>query len=92
MCEGTDAFVLLVDVPGLQPDDLRLARTGSLTRVSGSRTAPCVEGTEELRGERPFGSFVLSVRVPDRYHKRWQDGKLTDGVLRLVYAADDDDD
>ena len=49
------------------------------------------QGADELRGERPFGTFTLTVRVPDRYLARWREAKLTDGVLRLGYAADNDE-
>jgi HSP20 family molecular chaperone IbpA len=92
LCEGTEAFVLLVDMPGMRASDLKLSRSGSLTRVSGSRAPPYSDAAEELRGERPYGTFSLSVRVPDRYHKRWREAHLIDGVLRLSYAADADDD
>ena len=46
----------------------------------------------ESADERPFGAFLLSVRVPDQYQKRWSEAKLADGVLRMSYAADDDED
>mmetsp|Transcript_19748 Transcript_19748/g.50266 ORF Transcript_19748/g.50266 Transcript_19748/m.50266 type:complete len:130 (-) Transcript_19748:213-602(-) len=91
MCEGADSFILLVDVPGLKQGELRLSRSGSLTKVMGARAPPYKEQDHELQGERPYGSFVLSVRVPERYQKRWSEGRLTDGVLRLRYAADNDD-
>jgi len=91
LCEGTEAFILLVDLPGLRPEQVKLSRSGSLTKVAGTRAPPHGDGIEEVCGERPFGSFALSVRVPDRYHKRWREGKLVDGVLRLSYAADTDD-
>ena len=84
--------MLLVDLPGLRASDLKLSRSGSLTRLAGQRGAPySPETAEELRGERPYGAFELSVRVPDRYHKRWHEAALTDGVLRLSYAADADE-
>jgi HSP20 family molecular chaperone IbpA len=76
----------------MRASDLKLSRSGSLTRVSGSRAPPYSDAAEELRGERPYGTFSLSVRVPDRYHKRWREAHLIDGVLRLSYAADADDD
>ena len=46
---------------------------------------------EDASAGRPYGTFVLSLRVPDLYQKRWSEARLTDGVLRLCYAADDDE-
>jgi HSP20 family protein len=91
LCEGRNAFVVVVDVPSLTARDLNISRSGAHTRVRGGRTPPFSEGAVELRGERLFGRWALSVRVPDTYEKRLSEAKLTDGVLRLTYKADIDD-
>ena len=92
LSEGPRAFVVLVDLPSLAATDLSLSRVGARTRIRGGRRPPYREGAEELRGERLYGDFSLTVRVPDMYEKRWHEGKLANGVLRLSYSADDDED
>lgn len=89
LCEGSDAFLILVDVPSLSAKDLTISRSGAHTRVKGGRSPPYGDGAVELRGERLYGSFDLIVRVPEQYEKRWQAGSLEDGVLRLSYRIDD---
>ena len=92
LCEGARAYVVLVDLPSLASSDLALSRAGAITRIRGGRRPPFRQGAEELRGERLYGDFSLSVRVPDLYEKRWHEGKLANGVLRLSYKLDDGDD
>ena len=89
--EGLDAFTVLVDLPSIGSSDLSLTRSGANTRVRSGRRPPYGEGATELRGERLYGEFALSVRVPDNYEKRWTEGKLQNGVLRLSYRVDLDD-
>ena len=93
LCEGLGAFTVLVDLPALSATDLAISRQGAKTIVRGGRKPPYPQARvlEEVRTERRFGRFVLTVRVPDTYEKRWQQGKLADGVLRLSYAVDEDE-
>ena len=56
--------------------------------MSGRREAP--RAAVELRGERLYGAFQMCVRVPDAYEKRWTEGSVERGVLRLTYRIDDD--
>jgi len=84
---------VLVDLPALSAADLSISRQGAKTIVRGGRKPPYAPGQaiEEVRTERRYGRFVLTVRVPDMYEKRWQEGKLANGVLRLSYAMDEDE-
>ena len=59
------------------------------TKVRGQRAPPYGDVATELRGERLYGAFNLVVRVPDLYEKRWQSGALQNGVLRIRYRADE---
>ena len=43
VCEGDDAFVILVDVPSLTPSDLKLSRVGPVTTLKGGRAPPYAE-------------------------------------------------
>ena len=92
LIEGKTHFHVYVDVPSLGAADLKLSRSGARTRVRGERQPPysVSAGAVELRGERLYGAFELCVRVPDSYEKRWQEGSVDGGVLRLTYKIDDD--
>ena len=75
-----------------QPHADELCAVPSRKRVRGGREPPYGDGTVELRGERLYGRFHLTVRVPNQYEKRWRHGGLSDGVLRLCYPLDDEPD
>src|SRR5690349_13493033 len=70
LCEGTDEFVLTVEVPGLRRSDVTLEATPDVVTVRGLRPPQscCPERYEQL--ERGQGQFSRSFRftspvVPD---------------------------
>ena len=89
LIEGRQFFGVFVDLPSLGPQDVAISRKGAHTSVRGQRAPPYGDVATELRGERLYGAFNLVVRVPDLYEKRWQSGALQNGVLRIRYRADE---
>ena len=61
--ETDDAWVVAVDVPGVDADSLQVELSGNLIRLSGGADAadPPVRGW--LRMERPKGPFLRELRV-----------------------------
>jgi HSP20 family protein len=81
--ETAEAFVALVELPGVSSDDVVVQVDGDELRLRGERraAAPCPE--HFLRMERSHGAFVRSFRAgqpldPDRVR-----AELRDGLLRL---------
>jgi HSP20 family protein len=79
--ETEDEYLVLVDLPGVAPEDVVIELNGQVLTISGSR-AP-VEVGEARRSERPAGSFSRRLTVPNGADS---DGIVADyraGVLEL---------
>ena len=93
LSESPEAFTVFVDLPSFRASDLQISRSGAHTRVRGGRVAPWSQDKNavEVKCERLFGSFSMSVRVPDTYEKRWSSASMVNGVLHLKYKVDLDE-
>ena len=89
--EGPKYYQVVMDVPAVGSDGLRLSRRGTLTHVLAGRTTPWREGAEVVRTGRRYGSFQLLLRVPDAYLCKWTSCVLQKGVLRIRYPRDDEE-
>ena len=86
----TDADVTVVmDVPGLRPDDLEIELENDTLTVRGERPYPYdddggEQGRRVQRIERAFGRFERGLRVPAGCDPGTVQASLTNGVLTLV--------
>lgn len=82
-CDG--GLRVVVEVPGLQPESLRVSyRDGELT-VSGERRERRPQGvTGFLCMERPHGRFVRTIAVETPLDVRQARARLSGGVLTVV--------
>jgi HSP20 family protein len=83
--EEQDRFVLLLDVPGVEPDAIDVSmENGTLTirgeRKTGSRT----EGDGYRRVERVAGTFFRRFSLPDTANEESVTARTTNGVLEVV--------
>jgi HSP20 family protein len=88
-----DGYRVLVDLPGVEKDDLEVTTLGGEITVSGQRPHPELpEGSEVLRAERGHGRFRRSVRLPSDIREEDVRATLEDGVLvvRIGRARPDD--
>jgi HSP20 family protein len=60
--ETDDEYVVLVDLPGVKPEDVNVELHEGRLSIAGSRVP--AEGGRVQRIERPYGSFVRSLTVP----------------------------
>ncbi len=86
--ELEDEYLVLVDLPGVKPEDVAVELTDQVLTISGSRTP--VETGEALRLERPSYSFVRRLTLPkgvdaDKIVADYHDGVLE---LRIPKRAD----
>jgi HSP20 family protein len=79
------SLLILVEVAGLQPADLRIEVEGATVRIKGRRKLDFT-GAGAMRFhclERPEGKFVRQVEIREPVDFRHATASLRDGVLRL---------
>lgn len=86
ICETEDTLVVKVELPGVEPGDLRLMVHGGNVIVEGEKKR--LHGTDEGKGhvvERGFGRFrrVINLGIPVNTHRA--EAVLADGLLRIRF-------
>ena len=59
-----DSYLVRLEAPGLNPDELNIESHGRTLTLSGQRKAPTSEEVSFHRRERVWGSFSRSVQIP----------------------------
>ncbi|WP_049927211.1 Hsp20/alpha crystallin family protein [Halopiger goleimassiliensis] len=79
-----DAFVVTVDVPGFEPDDVAVRLTGERLLLSGERDRT-VDAADDryLRREREVASFSRRLRLPEPVETDEIEASLEQGVLTV---------
>lgn len=87
------SYSILMDVPGMTAEDIRLSRQNVTTIVKGLRTQPYgdLQVQKVERQERTYGDFTQTFVVPQEYERRWHSVTVQDGVLRIVFKPDADE-
>lgn len=64
--ERADAYVLVIDLPGVQPDDIHVDLDDGRVSIHGVRkpSDPLPDGEGKRRVERSFGEFRRVFRLP----------------------------
>lgn len=77
-------YLVLVDLPGLGREDVKVTTLGGELTVSGERPRPELpEGSEVLRTERGYGSFRRTLRLPPDVREADVAATLEQGVLEV---------
>jgi HSP20 family protein len=79
--EQDDALVLLVDLPGMKPDEIGLTVDQESLTVEGARVQSA--RGNGLRLERPMGRFRRSFRIGVPVNPDGVEAAYRDGVLRV---------
>ena len=61
--EETGAYLILADLPGIDPADIELLVEGNALKLAGKREAPDAAG--HVRIERRFGAFARHFLLPE---------------------------
>jgi HSP20 family protein len=83
--ETDDSFVVTVEIPGVERNDVRVEVSGSELSISGNRGFDAVcskESYHRLEGVR--GRFRRSFSLPEPLDSARVTANLKDGVLRVV--------
>jgi HSP20 family protein len=79
--ETEEEYLVLVDLPGVKPDEVTIEISDHVLSISGSR-APVETGEAQL-SERPHGSFVRTLTLPQGVDDEKIAANYSDGVLEL---------
>lgn len=90
--ETEEAVELVVDLPGVQADGLRVLVKGPVVVVAGEKERPAQSGGPSSFHlvERDFGRFVRAVRVEVAFDGRRVRARLRQGELRVVLPKIED--
>ncbi len=83
--ENEDAFVLHVELPGIEPEDVEVSLEENVLTVTGERRFYEERETEGFRRiERRFGRFHRAVRLPDRVDPDRVEANYNNGLLSVT--------
>lgn len=87
VCETADDYRLLVEVPGMNPDDIEVVAQNDLLTVRGEKRFDLQEGVEQenyTMRERRYGRFERSFRLPDGIDTEKLSAHYENGILTLT--------
>jgi HSP20 family protein len=85
IAEYADRFVLVADVPGVEPRSIELTLEKGVLTLSGVRDkAAEAEGIEARRSERRTGRFLRRFSLPDTVDGEAVSARNANGVLEVV--------
>ncbi len=84
ICEEKHRFVLLADIPGVDPKDIDITMDKGILTIRGDRRLEAPEGSETLkRVERPRGIFHRRFVLPDTADAEHISARGMNGVLEV---------
>jgi HSP20 family protein len=90
VCELPAEYVVLADLPGVEPAAVEVSSRGATLRIAAVRRDRLHTGGVPVRLERPAGKLQRSLRLPASCHGSKITTQLRDGVLevRIPKTAD----
>lgn len=83
--EEADRFILLADIPGVEPADIEVQMDKGMLAIKGERTLETrSEGTSFSRVERRHGVFHRRFALPDSANPEGITASGRNGVLEIV--------
>lgn len=83
--EETDRFVILADLPGVDPEQVEVLMDKGILSIKGERKSETVEQTERFsRIERRYGSFHRRFALPDSADPEGITASNSNGVLQIA--------
>ena len=79
--ESEEDYLVKVDLPGVRADDVSVEVNDNVLSISGSRAAD--ETGQAQLVERPYGSFVRTLTLPQGVDSDSIEAGYQDGVLEL---------
>ena len=83
--QTASALEIVLDIPGVRPDSIRIAVRRDTLLVVGAKLAPTADGTLRYHlAERSYGRFARAVRISAAVDARQARATATAGELRVV--------
>ncbi len=83
--EEADHFLILVDVPGVDPKDVDITMENGVLTISGDRQEEKSTGDEHYqRNERFHGSFFRRFSLPDAADSKQISARSHNGVVEIT--------
>jgi len=83
--EEKDKIRIVLELPGLKPEDVNIALEGNVLTVSGTKQQHAEEQTERVhRYERTYGSFERSFTLPASVDSQSIKANYEHGVLTVT--------
>lgn len=79
-----DKSVMVVEIPGIDPDKLELSVLEDTVTLSGKRASEEEKDSRVFRNERPVGSFSRTITLPDAVNPETVAAEYQDGILRVT--------
>ncbi len=81
--ETEDQIVIVLDMPGVQKDNIEISLEKSVLTVNGYAVAEDPEGFSLARAEYEVGDYERSFRISNRIEQDKIEADYKNGVLRL---------
>jgi HSP20 family protein len=83
--ERKDAYLVTVELPGVQLDDLQITMEDGLLTIQGERQVASESSEEQYhRLERSSGAFRRAITLPAHIMADAVEASMEDGVLRIL--------
>ena len=89
--ETTDATEVVVDVPGVKPDSLRVAVRANTVMIVGAKLVPAAPANARFHlAERTYGRFARAVRIAGAFDANRAKATVENGLLRVTLPRIED--
>jgi HSP20 family protein len=83
--EDKDSVKILMELPGVTADDVKLSLENNLLSIRGEKKQQAEEGTERVhRYERSYGMFERSFALPTTVDSEKVSATCQDGILTIT--------
>jgi HSP20 family protein len=83
--ERKDAYLVTVELPGVEADDLEITLEDGLLTIQGERQFAQESSEQQFhRVERRYGAFRRSITLPAQVQAEQIEASFENGVLRIV--------
>ena len=83
--EKKDAFLVKLEVPGIEPKDIEVLYLDGMLTIRGDKKREVEEkDTRMYRSERSYGMFVRNLRLPGTVDEKLITATFTNGILMVT--------
>jgi HSP20 family protein len=92
ICETAEAVTIRVELPGIEPADIRLTMQGPMLRIQGTKRepAPALQRLSYFCLERRYGKFDRQISIDRVVDAGRSCATLVNGVLTIVMPRIED--